>query len=245
MIVIPAIDIKNGKCVRLLQGEMDKETVYSDDPAGMAKRWADAGARLIHVVDLDGAVEKKPVNLDIIRKIIGAVSVPVQVGGGIRDVETIRMYMDAGVERVVIGTQAVKDPDLVFQACRIFPRRIVVGIDAKNGFVAVDGWTETTSVSAVSLARRFEGIGLCAINFTDIERDGMKTGPNIPAIREFATAVDIPVIASGGVSSIEDIKKLAMLESFGVAGIITGRALYDNTLDFREAVLFLSGAAGS
>lgn len=239
MIVIPAIDIKNGKCVRLQQGEMDKETVFSDDPAQMARRWADEGAQLIHVVDLDGAVKKKPENLDVIRRVIEAAKVPVQVGGGIRDIETIRMYIKAGVERVVIGTQAVKDPELVVNACAEFPGRIVVGIDARAGRVAIDGWTETTGISAAELAERFEGSGLCAINFTDIERDGMRTGPNIEATREFAMSVNIPVVASGGVSSMDDIRNLAPLESVGVCGIITGRALYDNALDLAEAIGFL------
>ncbi|NOY70067.1 MAG: 1-(5-phosphoribosyl)-5-[(5-phosphoribosylamino)methylideneamino]imidazole-4-carboxamide isomerase [Deltaproteobacteria bacterium] len=239
MIVIPAIDIKNGKCVRLMQGEMDRETVFSDDPAQMARRWANEGAELIHVVDLDGAVEKKPKNLDVIRRVIEAAKVPVQIGGGIRDIETVRMYIKAGVERVVIGTQAVKDPELVVNACAGFPGRIIVGIDARAGRVAIDGWTETTGISAVELAGRFEGIGLCAINFTDIERDGMRTGPNIEATREFAMSVNIPVVASGGVSSMDDIKDLAPLESVGVCGVITGRALYDNTLDLAEAIGFL------
>ncbi|MDA8402850.1 MAG: 1-(5-phosphoribosyl)-5-[(5-phosphoribosylamino)methylideneamino]imidazole-4-carboxamide isomerase [Desulfobacteraceae bacterium] len=240
MIVIPAIDIKNGKCVRLLQGRMDAETVFSDDPAAMGARWAAEGARLIHVVDLDGAVDKRPVNLRTIRDIIDRVHVPIQVGGGIRDMETIRMYMDQGVSRVVIGTEAIKNPDLVKNACREFPDRIVVGIDAKGGMVAIEGWTQTTGVTAVDLARQFEGCGVAAINFTDIERDGMRTGPNLKETEKLAASISIPVVASGGVSSIEDIIHLAPLEAAGVVGVITGRALYDGSLDLKAAIAILS-----
>ncbi len=240
MIVIPAIDIKNGKCVRLLQGRMDAETVFSDDPAAMGARWAAEGARLIHVVDLDGAVDKRPVNLRTIRDIIDRVHVPIQVGGGIRDMETIRMYMDQGVSRVVIGTEAIKNPDLVKNACREFPDRIVVGIDAKGGMVAIEGWTQTTGVTAVDLARQFEGCGVAAINFTDIERDGMRTGPNLKETEKLAASISIPVVASGVVSSIEDIIHLAPLEAAGVVGVITGRALYDGSLDLKAAIAILS-----
>ncbi|MBA2882419.1 phosphoribosylformimino-5-aminoimidazole carboxamide ribotide isomerase [Desulfosalsimonas propionicica] len=240
MIVIPAIDIKGGRCVRLLQGRMDQETVFSDDPPAMAVRWIDQGARLIHVVDLDGAIEKSPKNLAAIEQITSAAgSVPIQVGGGIRDLDTIGMYLDQGVDRVVIGSAAIYDPDLVRQACRDFPGRIVVGIDARNGKVAIEGWTQTTEVSAIELGRQFEDSGVAAINFTDIERDGMQTGPNIEAIREFARAVGIPVVASGGVSCMDDIRNLSKLAEDGVSGIITGRALYDGRLDLREAAAFL------
>jgi phosphoribosylformimino-5-aminoimidazole carboxamide ribotide isomerase len=240
MIVIPAIDIKGGRCVRLLQGRMDRETVFSDDPPAMAVRWIDQGARLIHVVDLDGAIEKSPKNLAAIEQITSAAgSVPIQVGGGIRDLDTIGMYLDQGVDRVVIGSAAICDPDLVRQACRDFPGRIVVGIDARNGKVAIEGWTQTTEVSAIELGRQFEDSGVAAINFTDIERDGMQTGPNIEAIREFARAVGIPVVASGGVSCMDDIRNLSKLAEDGVSGIITGRALYDGRLDLREAMAFL------
>lgn len=239
MIIIPAIDIKNGKCVRLLQGRMDAETVFSDDPSAMGARWESEGAELIHVVDLDGAIEKRPVNLDAIRKIIERVHVPIQVGGGIRDMDTIRMYMDQGISRIVIGTEAIKNPDLVKAACREFPERIVVGIDAKGGKVAIEGWTRTTEMTAVDLAKQFEGCGVAAINFTDISRDGMRTGPNIKETQKLAAAISIPVVASGGVSSIEDIKHLAPLEAFGVVGVITGRAIYDGSLDLREAIKIL------
>lgn len=236
MIVIPAIDIKNGKCVRLLQGRMDAETVFSDDPAAMGSRWEEQGAELIHVVDLDGAVGKRPVNLETIRLIIDRVGVPIQVGGGVRDIETIRMYMEQGVSRVVIGTEAIKNPDLVKAACREFPDRIVVGIDAKGGKVAIEGWTKTTEVTAIELARQFEGCGVAAVNFTDIERDGMRTGPNLKETEKLARSISIPVVASGGVSSIEDIKNLLPLEAAGVVGVITGRALYDGSLDLRAAI---------
>jgi phosphoribosylformimino-5-aminoimidazole carboxamide ribotide isomerase len=240
MIVIPAIDIKNGKCVRLLQGRMDAETVFSDDPAAMGSRWEAEGAELIHVVDLDGAVGKRPVNLETIRTIIDRIHVPVQVGGGIRDIETIKMYMNQGVSRVVIGTEAIKNPSLVKNACREFPGRVVVGIDAKGGMVAIEGWTQTTGVSAVDLARQFEDCGVAAINFTDIERDGMRTGPNLKETENLARSITIPVVASGGVSSIQDIINLAPLESAGVVGVITGRALYDGSLDLKAAIEILS-----
>lgn len=236
MIIIPAIDIKNGKCVRLLQGRMDAETVFSDDPAAMGIRWESEGAQLIHVVDLDGAVGKRPVNLETIRLIIDRVNVPIQVGGGIRDIETVRMYMEQGVSRVVIGTEAIKNPDLVKTACREFPGQVVVGIDAMGGKVAIEGWTKTTGVTAVELARQFEDCGVAAINFTDIERDGMRTGPNLKETEKLALSISIPVVASGGVSSIEDIKNLAPLEASGVVGVISGRALYDGSLDLRAAI---------
>ncbi|MFP4041096.1 MAG: 1-(5-phosphoribosyl)-5-[(5-phosphoribosylamino)methylideneamino]imidazole-4-carboxamide isomerase [Desulfosudaceae bacterium] len=236
MIVIPAVDIKNGRCVRLLQGDMNAETVFSDDPAAMAVRWASQGAELIHLVDLDGAVQKRPCNLTAIEKIIDQVDRPVQVGGGIRDMATLRMYLERGVSRVVIGSSAIHDADFIQAACREFPGRIVLGIDARNGQVAIEGWTETTTVTAVDLARKFEGTGLAAVNFTDIHRDGMQTGPNLAAIREFAEAIDIPVVASGGVSTLADIKALAGLRDCGITGVITGRALYEGSLDLAEAI---------
>lgn len=239
MIIIPAIDIKQGRCVRLLQGEMDKETVFSDDPSAMALRWESEGASLIHVVDLDGAIKKQPGNLEAIRKIVAQVNIPIQVGGGIRDEETIRMYKDLGVQRVVIGSEAINNPQLVENACRFWSEGIVVGIDARNGMVAIEGWTKTTGVSAIELGKQFEGIGVVAINFTDIERDGMRSGPNIEATRQLAKAVNIDVVASGGVSSMTDIETLAPLESDGVVGVITGRALYDGSLDLKAALNWL------
>jgi len=236
MIVIPAVDIKSGKCVRLLQGRMDAETVFSDDPSEMAGRWAEQGAELIHVVDLDGAVRRRPENLSAIEKIVKRVKPPIQVGGGIRDLDTMAMYFDAGVARVVIGSGAVKDPEMVMTACQRFPGRIVLGIDARDGKVAIEGWTETTAVDAIDLARQFQGIGLAAINFTDISRDGMRTGPNIAATRAFAAAVPVPVVASGGVSAIDDIAALAAMGPPGVVGVIVGRALYEGDLSLVEAM---------
>lgn len=236
MIIIPAVDIKNGKCVRLLQGRKDEETVFSNDPVKMARKWDDEGAELIHVIDLDGAFEKSPQNLNSIKKIIESVKAGVQVGGGIRDRKTIRMFIDLGAKRVIIGTEAIKNPKLVKDACKEFPGRIVVGIDARNGMVAIEGWTETTKIKAVELAKQFEDCGVAAINFTDIYRDGMQTGPNIKETTIIAESVSIPVVASGGVSTIEDIKKLIQLEKFGVTGIITGRALYSKSLNLKEAI---------
>ena len=241
MIIIPAIDLKSGRCVRLLQGRMDAETVYSDDPAAMAVRWATGGAGRLHVVDLDGAIEKRPKNLDQIRAIIDAVSIPIQVGGGIRDMQTIQMYLENGVDRVVIGTEAIRNPDLVRQACRAYPDRIVVGIDARNGLVAIEGWTEMTDSSAVELAKQLEDIGVAAINFTDIERDGMRTGPNIKETRRLAESVNISVVASGGVSSLDDIKALLPLARCGVVGVIVGKALYDGSVDLPAAVQLVKG----
>lgn len=241
MIVIPAIDIRKGRCVRLLQGRMDQETVFSDDPAAMAVRWVGNGAEMLHVVDLDGAVEKTPCNLDPIRSILQSVEIPVQVGGGIRSLDVIAMYTELGVGRLVIGTEAIRNPKMVKEACRKFPGKIVVGIDAKDGMVAIEGWTETTSVKAADLARRFQDDGVAAINFTDIYRDGMQSGPNIEETRKMAEAVQIPVVASGGVSTIDDIRRLLPLESVGVVGVITGRALYSGSLELQEAIAVAAG----
>ena len=235
MIIIPAVDIKNGKCVRLFQGRMDEETVFSDDPAAMAKRWEDEGAEIIHVVDLDGAVEKSPRNLTAIRKIIESVNAHIQVGGGIRNEKTVRMYLDLGIKRVIIGTVAIQKPKLVKDICKAFPEQIVVGIDSRKGLAAIEGWTETTQIKSIDLAKQFEDCGVAAINFTDINRDGMQTGPNIDETRRLAEAVSIPVIASGGVSTIEDIINLMPLKSVGVVGVITGRALYSGSLDLKAA----------
>jgi phosphoribosylformimino-5-aminoimidazole carboxamide ribotide isomerase len=236
MIVIPAVDLKNGKCVRLFQGRMDAETVFSDDPSAMALKWEQLGAGLIHLVDLNGAVEKQPRNLAAIKSIIKTLSVPVQVGGGIRDLATIRMYKELGVERVIIGTEAIRNPGLIFSACEEFPGSIVVGIDSRNGKVAIEGWTETTDVTSIDLAKQFEKAGVAAINFTDIHRDGMHSGPNLEETRKLAEAVSTPIIASGGVSTLDDIRNLLPLEPYGVAGVITGRAIYEGTLDLQEAI---------
>jgi len=215
---------------------MDEETVFSDEPAAMAKRWEGEGAEIIHVVDLDGAIEKSPRNLDSIREIIDIVKVPIQVGGGIRNERTIKMFFEIGAKRVVIGTEAIQNPKFVKDACKAFPGQVVVGIDARGGFVAIEGWTKTTRIKAIDLAKQFEDCGVAVINFTDIYRDGMKTGPNIDETRRLAEAVSTPVVASGGVSTIEDIQNLMPLEAVGVVGVITGRALYSGSLNLREAI---------
>ena len=236
MMIIPAVDIKDGRCVRLLQGMMDRETVFSKDPLAMTRRWAQSGAELIHIVDLNGAVDKKPRNLETIETILQGVDTPIQLGGGIRDMATLEKYVQLGVSRIVLGTEAIRNPDLVVRAARAFPGCIVVGIDARNGYVAFEGWTETTRTTAIDLARRFEDVGVAAINFTDIHRDGMQTGPNIDATRQLAEAVSIPVVASGGVSTLQDIKNLLPLESVGVCGVITGKALYSGSLVLEDAI---------
>jgi phosphoribosylformimino-5-aminoimidazole carboxamide ribotide isomerase len=236
MIIIPAVDIKNGKCVRLLQGRMDAETIYSDQPEAMAAKWARLGAPLIHVVDLDGAFAKSPQNVSSIRNILGSVDVPIQVGGGIRNEKTVHMYLQMGIQKVIIGSEAINKPAFVKKVCKKYPDRVVIGIDARNGKVAIDGWKETTRIEAVDLAKKFEDCGIAAINFTDIHRDGMQTGPNLEAIRRLAEAISIPVVASGGISSIRDIKRLLPLAEVGVVGIIIGKALYSGGLDLKEAL---------
>ena len=240
MQIIPAVDIKNGKCVRLKQGRMNEETIFSSNPVEMAQKWADYGIHLLHVVDLDGAFQKKPQNNHIIQEIISSIKIPVQVGGGIRTLASIQMYMDMGVSRVVLGTEAIRNPDQVMEFCSKFPDQIVIGIDAKNGMVAVEGWTETTSVTAIDLARKFENIGVAAINFTDIHRDGMQTGPNIQATKALADSISIPVVASGGVSTIKDIENLLNVAEYGIVGVICGRSLYEGTLDLSEAMTLIS-----
>ena len=236
MIVIPAVDIKNGKCVRLCQGRMDAETIFSDDPAAMAQKWDGFGVDIIHVIDLDGAIKKRPKNAEAIRDIIATVNAHVQVGGGIRNLKTIETYLQLGVYRIIIGTEAIRNPQLVKDACRLFPGHIVVGIDARNGLVAIEGWTETTRTKAVDLAMQFEDQGVTAINFTDIHRDGMQTGPNIEETRKLAEIISIPVVASGGVSTLQDIRNLLPLEPLGVMGVITGKALYAESLNLAEAI---------
>ena len=243
MIIIPAVDIKNGKCVRLSQGRMDAETVYSDDPAAMAQKWDAFGVDIIHVIDLDGAIQKRPQNAESIREIINCVNARVQVGGGIRSLKTIETYLTLGVYRIVIGTEAIRNPQLVKDACRLFPGHIVVGIDARNGLVAIEGWTEITGTKAVDLAMQFEDQGVSAINFTDIHRDGMQTGPNIEETRYLAETISIPVVASGGVSTLQDIRNLLALEPLGVTGVITGKALYAESLDLAEAISIATGAS--
>jgi phosphoribosylformimino-5-aminoimidazole carboxamide ribotide isomerase len=236
MIIIPAVDIKEGKCVRLLQGRMEDTTLYSDEPVKMAQEWEACEAQLIHVIDLDGAFAKQVKNFKTIKEMLLKIKTPIQVGGGIRDLKTIEMYIDAGVSKVIIGSVALYDPQLVKDACKNFPGKIVVGIDARDGLVAVEGWSKTSKTRAVDLAKEFESCGVAAINFTDIHRDGMQTGPNLEETAALADAVSIPIVASGGVSTIQDVKNLLEIEKRGVTGVITGRALYEGTLDLKEAI---------
>lgn len=244
MRLIPAVDIKGGKCVRLSQGQADRETVYSDDPVAMACQWDEAGAGLIHVVDLDGAFSGRPVNAGLVKAIVNSSSAGIQVGGGIRSLDAIAAYVDYGVSRVVLGTVALRNPQFVADACKRFPGKIVVGIDARDGLVAVKGWVEVSEKKAVDLAGSLEPLGVAGFVFTDISRDGMLQGPNIDAIRDFAESTGLPVIASGGVSRLTDIANLLTLKSAGVDGVIVGKALYDKTLDFREALKLIRNHAG-
>jgi len=243
VLLIPAIDLKDGRCVRLRQGRMDEETVFSDDPLEMAGRWVDAGARRLHLVDLNGAFAGKPVNGDAIRAITTAFpSLPVQVGGGIRDEETIAAYLDAGVRFCILGTQAVREPAFVGRACRAFPNRILVGLDARDGQVAIQGWAELTDHRVEDLAGRFADDGVAAIVYTDIGRDGMLSGPNLAATAALAEAISIPVIASGGITSLEDVRALAEAACKGnILGAITGRAIYEGTLDFAAGQALADG----
>jgi phosphoribosylformimino-5-aminoimidazole carboxamide ribotide isomerase len=236
MLIIPAVDIKEGRCVRLLQGREDSETVFGDDPSAMAVRWEADGAQLLHVVDLDGAFKKSPQNVEAVRRIVDSVTIPVQLGGGIRNLETVSMFLNLGVERVIIGTESVRNPGLVEEACQAFPGRIIVGIDARAGMVAIEGWTETTERYAVDVAKHFDGFGLAGIVFTDIHKDGMQSGPNIMETKRLAESVSTPIIASGGVNDIGDIKALLAIEAAGVMGVITGRALYEGTLSLKDAL---------
>lgn len=236
MIVIPAIDLKDGKCVRLKQGQMSRETVYSESPGEMAVKWYEQGAERLHLVDLNGAVGGKPANRDAILAILKSVPIPVELGGGIRNMATLQAYLELGVTWVILGTAAIKDPGFVEKACAAFPGRVMLAIDARNNVVAVEGWTESTSLTAQVLARKFEELGISAIIYTDIERDGMSGGPNLKATGEFAGQVRVPVIASGGISGIDDVRSIAALAGVGVIGMITGRALYEGKLDLREAI---------
>jgi phosphoribosylformimino-5-aminoimidazole carboxamide ribotide isomerase len=236
MIVLPAIDLKDGQCVRLEQGLMEKDTVYSDDPAAMARHWQNEGGEFLHLVDLDGAFAGVPKNREAIEAIVAAVDIPTELGGGIRDLETIEAYLKLGVSRVILGTVAKENPELVAEACRRFPGQIVVGIDAKNGLVAVRGWAEVTEKKAIDLAHEMEAFGVTAIIYTDIARNGMMQGPNLEATAALAEAISIPVIASGGVSSLDDIRNLLQIEASGIEGVITGKAIYSGALNLREAV---------
>ncbi|MBI4938546.1 MAG: 1-(5-phosphoribosyl)-5-[(5-phosphoribosylamino)methylideneamino]imidazole-4-carboxamide isomerase [Nitrosomonadales bacterium] len=237
MLIIPAIDLKDGHCVRLRQGVMEGATVFSEDPAATATRWLEQGARRLHLVDLNGAFAGKPKNEAAVRSIVTAVGqeVPIQLGGGIRDLETIERYLDIGVSYIIIGTAAVKVPGFLHEACDAFPGHIMVGLDAKGGKVAVDGWSKLTGHDVCDLAKRFEGYGVEAIIYTDIGRDGMMAGVNIPATVELARPLSVPVIASGGITDLDDVRALCAVQSEGISGAITGRAIYEGSLDFAAA----------
>ena len=237
MLIIPAIDLKDGKCVRLKQGAMDKATVFSDDPAATARRWLESGARRLHVVDLNGAAAGRPKNDAAIRAIVDAVGskLPIQLGGGIRDLDTIEKLIDAGVGYVIIGTAAVKTPGFLHEACTAFPGHVMVSLDAKDGKVAVDGWSKMTGHEVLDLAKKFQEYGVEAIIYTDIGRDGMLTGVNIEATVKLAQVLSVPVIASGGINGLDDVKALCKVEHEGITGAITGRAIYEGKLEFAAA----------
>ena len=245
MIIIPAIDLKDGACVRLEQGRMDKTTVFSKEPGKTASQWAQKGARRLHVVDLNGAMVGKPRNEAAIKQIIAAVDsdVPVQLGGGIRDLDTIERYLDDGVSYIVNGTAAVKNPGFLHEACDAFPGHVIVGLDAKDGKVATDGWSKLTGHDVVDLAKRFQDYGVEAVIYTDIGRDGMLSGVNVEATLRLAQALTVPVIASGGLTSLDDVKALMAVENEGISGCIAGRAIYENKIDFAAAVKLASGQA--
>ena len=238
MLLIPAIDLKEGKCVRLRQGRMDEDTVFSEDPVAVAGKWVEAGAKRIHLVDLDGAFAGKPKNASVIHRIVEAYpEIPIQIGGGIRDEDTIQSYLDAGVQYVIIGTKAVSAPHFVKDVAIEFPGHIIVGLDAKEGKVAIDGWSKLSHHDVIDLAQKFEADGVEAIVYTDITRDGMMNGVNVEATAKLARSINIPVIASGGITDIRDIQELGKYVSDGIMGAITGRAIYEGTLDFASAAL--------
>ena len=244
LLVIPAIDLKDGACVRLRQGLMEDSTVFSDDPLSMATRWVEQGARRLHLVDLNGAFEGEPVNGEVVTRIAAQYpDLPIQIGGGIRSLETIEHYVRAGVSYVIIGTLAVKQPEFVAEACSAFPGKVIVGLDAKDGLVATDGWAEVSELKAADLARRFENDGVSAIVYTDIARDGMMQGVNVEATVKMAEASSIPVVASGGITNMDDIRALAGCGHPGVFAAITGRAIYEGSLDLAEAQVYCDGVA--
>ena len=244
-VIIPAIDLKDGQCVRLKQGVMEDSTVFGDDPVEMAGRWVKEGARRLHLVDLNGAFDGKPVNGEAVKAIAATYKdLPIQIGGGIRDMQTIENYLDAGVSYLIIGTKAVKEPEFVTQACHAFPGHIVVGLDAKDGLVATDGWAEVSSIKASELAKRFEQDGVQSIVYTDISRDGMMQGVNVDATVALAESSSLPVIASGGVTNMSDIELLSEVAGRGVIGAITGRAIYEGTLDLSEAQRYIDEHCG-
>lgn len=239
MLIIPAIDLKEGKCVRLEQGLMEKATVYSDDPPIAAQHWESQGAELLHVVDLNGAFAGVPKNLDAIKAIRASIQIPIEVGGGIRDITTINTLVSIGIDKIILGTAAIENPPFVREACERFPGKIIVGIDAKDGMVAIKGWAEVTKVKAIDLAKQMQDHGVIAIIYTDIKRDGMLSGPNIEATKALAESLHIPVIASGGVHTMKDIENLLTVRYSGVSGVITGKAIYSGSLNLREAILFV------
>lgn len=242
MLVIPAIDLKDGQCVRLKQGRMEDDTVFSNDPVAMAERWIKAGARRLHIVDLDGAFAGKPVNAEVIHRIVETYpEIPIQVGGGIRDEDTIQTYLNVGVKYVIIGTKAVQSSHFIANACLEFPGHIIVGLDARNGKVATEGWSKLSHHDVIDMAKRFEQDGVDAIVFTDISRDGMLQGVNIDSTVKLAQSIGIPVIAAGGITTIEDIKALCEVADEGIVGAITGRAIYEGTLDFIQAQQLAEG----
>jgi phosphoribosylformimino-5-aminoimidazole carboxamide ribotide isomerase len=246
MLIIPAIDLKDGHCVRLEQGEMDRATVFSEDPAAMARHWVKQGARRLHLVDLNGAFAGKPVNEEAIKAIVEEMGdeIPVQLGGGIRDLDTIERYLDDGIRYVIIGTAAVKNPGFLHEACDAFPGHIIVGLDAKDGMVAVDGWSKVTDHDVIDLAQRFQDYGVEGVIYTDIGRDGMLSGVNIDATVKLAQALHIPVIASGGITNLDDVRKLSAVAGEGIMGAITGRAIYQGMLDFAAAQRLADELAG-
>ena len=242
MLIIPAIDLKDGQCVRLRQGLMEDSTVFSDEPLAVARRWVEAGCRRLHLVDLNGAFAGEPVNGDVVTAIAAAwPDLPIQIGGGIRSLETIEHYVRAGVSYVIIGTRAVKEPAFVAEACAAFPGRIIIGLDARDGLVATDGWAEVSTLHATDLARQFEADGVAAIVYTDIARDGMMQGVNVEATVTMARASSIPVIASGGITNLDDIRALKAVAAEGICGAITGRAIYEGSLDVAEAQRLCDG----
>ncbi|MBL8522507.1 MAG: 1-(5-phosphoribosyl)-5-[(5-phosphoribosylamino)methylideneamino]imidazole-4-carboxamide isomerase [Betaproteobacteria bacterium] len=248
MLIIPAIDIKDGKCVRLQQGEMQSATVFSDQPGQMAAKWKELGAQRLHVVDLNGAFAGKPKNETAIKQIVSAMQgedgedIPIQLGGGIRDLETIERYLDDGITWIVIGTAAVKSPGFLHEACDAFPGHIIVALDAKDGKVATDGWSKLTGHDVIDLAKRFQDYGVEAVLYTDIGRDGMLSGVNIDATVKLAKELTIPVIASGGLHNLDDVKKLQAVEEEGIMGVIAGRSIYEGTLDFKKALALTQGS---